>query len=73
MRSRVRAARERAVRGEATFLPDGGNLIRRAIVERTMWTFRVIVFAPAFQLLPDIGEREENRHVQAFIAEPPIE
>ena len=45
----------------------------RAIVERTMWTFRVIVFAPAFQLLPDIGEREENRHVQAFIAEPPIE
>jgi hypothetical protein len=37
-----------------------------------MRTFRIVVFAPVFQLLPDIGEREEDRHVQAFIAEPRI-
>ena len=46
---------------------------RCQVPERAVWTMLVVVPTPRFDLRPDVGEREELMHVQALVAQAPVE
>jgi hypothetical protein len=49
------------------------ELIRRAITQRTVRAFAVILLPPACQCNPYIVQRAEPVGVQALVAQPPVE
>src|SRR5262252_7481256 len=50
-----------------------GELVRRQVAERAVWSALIVVQAPRFDLGLRVGDRRELVHIQALVPEPPIE